>query len=66
MINIGRCIRLAQADKEVSSKELAERLDTHRQTINRYRTSDDLKLSVIDKVAKALDLTLIELLNYDA
>lgn len=66
MINIGRCIRLAQADKEVSSKELAERLNTARQTINRYRTSDDLKLSVIDKVSTALGLTVIELLNYDA
>lgn len=65
MIDIGHCIRRAQVDFDISSDELASRLDTHKQTIYRYRMSKDLKLSVIEKISNALEISVIDLLMYD-
>jgi len=46
----------AQTVKNVSSAELARRLDVHRQQINIWRNKENVRLDTALKVCKALDM----------
>ncbi len=56
MVDFGRCLIEAQAVKNVSSAELARRLDVHRQQINIWRNKENVRLDTALKVCKALDM----------
>jgi plasmid maintenance system antidote protein VapI len=56
MVDFGRCLIEAQTVKNVSSAELARRLDVHRQQINIWRNKENVRLDTALKVCKALDM----------
>ncbi len=56
---LGDMLRKARESKGVSQGELAARLDTKRTAISRIENhADDIKVSTLEKVAKALGMEL--------
>jgi len=56
-------MRKAQEQQGVSSIELARRFGVHKQQVSRWRYQQDANLSLISKIAEALDLDEITFLE---
>ena len=65
IIDVGRCLRAAQADTGITSAYLASCLEVKPQQIARWRTCDNLKFHTIQSLCKALGMSLEEFLSYD-
>lgn len=64
MIDFGKAMRKAQEQQGVSSIELARRFGVHKQQVSRWRYQQDANLSLISKIAEALDLDEISFLEH--
>lgn len=56
--NIGQEIRVAQTKAGITNRELAKRLGISPQTVSNYRKAEDIKLSTLREICKALGLQL--------
>lgn len=63
MIDFGKAMRTAQEQQGVSSIDLARRFGVHKQQVSRWRYQQDANLSLISKIAEALDLDEITFLE---
>jgi len=63
LIDFGKAMRTAQEQQGVSSIDLARRFGVHKQQVSRWRYQQDANLSLISKVAKALDMDEITFLE---
>jgi len=63
LIDFGKAMRKAQEQQGVSSIELARRFGVHKQQVSRWRYQQDANLSLISKIAEALDLDEITFLE---
>ena len=60
-IDVGKMIRLAQFEQEITNKELAKRLGVTQQSVSNYRKAkniDDIKLARLAEICEALGLEL--------
>lgn len=62
-MNIGRCVRVAQEVRGISSKKMAADFKTTKQQIWRWRNADDMKLSKIEELAEYFNMTLYQFLT---
>ncbi len=65
VINIGRCIRIAQVKKDMTGADLANRMNVSRQQISRWRKADDMKFSRVEEFAAAFQMPVIEFLSLE-
>jgi len=63
LIDFGKAMRTAQEQQGVSSIDLARRFGVHKQQVSRWRYQQDANLSLISKVAQALDMDEITFLE---
>lgn len=63
MIDVGKCVRVAMATQDMTSVELAKRLDVSPTQVVRWRKSDTLKLSTIELIANELEMSVGEFLK---
>lgn len=63
-MNIGKQIRMAMTDRGVASANLARQMGVSRQTVYRWRMSDDLKWSTIMRFCDGVGITPVQLVNY--
>ena len=63
MIDIGKCVRVAQEMRGVSSKQMAVDLKTTKQQVWRWRNAEDMKLSKIEELAEYFKMTLNQFLT---
>lgn len=62
-MDFGKALIAAQDLKGVRSAQLAEQLDVSRQQIHKWRTKKDARLSLVEKMAKELDIDVIDFLE---
>lgn len=62
-MNIGKKIVSIRKEKGLTQKELANKMGVSQQMINQYEKSDNLNLNTIRKIAQALDIDYLELLE---
>ena len=62
-MNIGRCVRVAQEVRGISSKKMAADFKTTKQQVWRWRNADDMKLSRIEILAEYFDMSLYQFLT---
>ena len=63
MVDIGKCVRVAQEMRGVSTKQMAADLKTTKQQVWRWRNAEDMKLSKIEELAEYFDITLYQFLT---
>lgn len=61
--NVGKCIRIAQEKRGVSTLTMAEHFNVHRQQVQRWRSSEDMRLHRIEQFANYFDMTRDEFLQ---
>lgn len=64
-MHIGNQIVNVQRDKGIQCQELAQRLGILPQQLSRWRRSEDLKFSLVEKVSNALGLSIHEFIEYE-
>ncbi len=64
MIDTGKCLKLAQVDLGISSVELARRASSTPQQVVRWRSQANMKIQTIDKICRAMDLSIYDFLLY--
>lgn len=64
-INIGRCLRVAQALKDVKNIDLADRFGVKPQQVIRWRNSEDMPLHRIQDFAAYFDMSLNQFIGLD-
>jgi DNA-binding Xre family transcriptional regulator len=62
-IDVGKCLRVAQARKGLSNLELAEKMKKSPQQICRWRTQPDLRVQTVQSLCVALDIELNDFLQ---
>lgn len=63
MVNIGKCVRVAQEMRGISSKKMATDFKTTKQQVWRWRNAEDMKLSRIEILAKYFKMSLYNFLK---
>jgi len=63
MVNIGKCVRVAQEMRGITSKKMAADFKTTKQQVWRWRNADDMKLSKIEELAEYFKMTLYQFLT---
>ena len=63
MVDIGKCVRVAQEVRGISSKNMAADFKTTKQQIWRWRNAEDMKLSQIEKLAEYFKMSLDQFLT---
>tara|TARA_R110002126_G_scaffold162366_3_gene310284 strand:+ start:159 stop:356 length:198 start_codon:yes stop_codon:yes gene_type:complete len=61
-INVGKCLKNAQARKGLSNLELAAKVKKSPQQICRWRNQPDLKVQTVQSLCVALDMDIKEFL----
>ena len=61
-INVGNCLKNAQARKGLSNLELAARMKTSPQQISRWRNQSDIKVQTVQNLCLALDVDMKDFL----
>lgn len=54
----GLCIRIAQATRQMTTKDLCERMGVARQQMHRWRFAKNLKLHTVEEFAEVFDMEL--------
>lgn len=62
-MNIGKRIRQEQSARDISCVQLADALDVLPQQLSRWRNAEDLKLSVVIKLANVFGMTVDEFIG---
>jgi ribosome-binding protein aMBF1 (putative translation factor) len=57
MANIGKCVRVAQEVRDISSQKLAADFKTTKQQVWRWRNAEDMKVSKVEELAQYFKLT---------
>ena len=65
MINVGKCVRVAMASRDITSVELAKRLNVSPTQVVRWRKAVSLKLSTIEVIANELSYDLFDFISLD-
>ena len=65
-MHIGKRIVQLQREKDIQCQELAQRLGILPQQLSRWRRSEDLKFSLVEKVANALGLSIHDFIEREA
>ena len=63
--DIGKCIRVAQAIRDIKSSELAEGLGVVPQQVNRWRNASNIRFHQVQRIAQFFDMTLDEFVSLD-
>ena len=63
MVDIGKCVRVAQEMRGISSKQMAADFKTTKQQVWRWRNAEDMKLSKIEELAEYFKMTLYQFLT---
>lgn len=50
--NVGKCIRIAQEKRDVSTQNMARDFSVHRQQVQRWRSAQDMRLHRIEEFAE--------------
>jgi len=61
--DFGKALKKAQIDKGVRSKDLAESLGVYKQQVTRWRSMPDARMSLCMRMAKALDMDLVDFIR---
>ena len=64
--NVGKCIRIAQEVRSVSTKDLCAQMGVARQQMHRWKNSDNLKIHTVQSLADIFDMTVNEFIALDA
>tara|TARA_R110000796_G_C14333213_1_gene409388 strand:+ start:403 stop:612 length:210 start_codon:yes stop_codon:yes gene_type:complete len=64
LLDAGKCLRLAQKSKGVSSAKLAKITQTSPQQVFRWRASKNMKLHTIQLVTLAMDITIADFITF--
>jgi transcriptional regulator with XRE-family HTH domain len=64
--HIGKCIRIAQEMRSVSTKDLCDQMGVARQQMHRWKNSDNLKIHTVQSLADIFDMTVNEFIALDA
>jgi DNA-binding Xre family transcriptional regulator len=64
-MHIGKQIVNIQRDRGIQCQDLAKKLGIVPQQLSRWRRSEDLKFSLVEKVANALGLSIHEFIEYE-
>lgn len=65
MTDVGKCIRVAQAIRNIKSSELARGLDVAPQQVVRWRSAKNIRLHQLQVIAKYFDMGLDEFVSLD-
>jgi DNA-binding Xre family transcriptional regulator len=65
LIDAGKCLRLAQLHKKVSSAKLSRIIKTSKQQVLRWRRSKNMKLHTLQLLALSLDLSVSEFIEFN-
>jgi len=65
LIDSGKCLRMAQAYKNLNSVKLAKITNTSPQQILRWRSNKNMKLHTIQLVTLALDITINDFITFN-
>jgi len=61
--NVGKCIRMAQEKRDVTTMKMAEDFNVHRQQVQRWRSSEDMRISRIERFAEYFGMNRNEFLE---
>ncbi len=62
-INIGKCVRVAQAMKEVTNVEMARHFSVKPQQVVRWRNAEDMSVRRMEEIAEYCGMSLITFLS---
>ena len=62
-IDVGKCIKIAQAKRDISVDQMARDMKVVKQQVYRWRQADDIKLRKVEELAEYFDMSLIEFLQ---
>lgn len=62
-INIGKCLRIAQAMKDVTNVELARHFSVKPQQVVRWRNAEDMAIRRMEEIAGYFNMSLIEFMS---
>jgi ribosome-binding protein aMBF1 (putative translation factor) len=65
LCNVGKCIRIAQEIKKVSTKDLCAEMGVARQQMHRWRHSENLKIHTVQSMADIFNMRLEEFVRLD-
>lgn len=63
--HVGKCIRIAQAAKNIPTREVCEALNVPRQQLNRWRHTENNKIHTVQRLAQVFSMTVDEFLELD-
>ena len=63
--HVGKCIRIAQAVKNIPTKEVCEVMNVTRQQVNRWRHTENNKIHTVQQLAQVFSMTVDEFLELD-
>lgn len=63
--HVGKCIRIAQAAKDIPSRQVCESLGVPRQQLNRWRHSKNNKIHTVQRLAQVFSMSVDEFLELD-
>ncbi|MGB2401548.1 MAG: helix-turn-helix domain-containing protein [Porticoccaceae bacterium] len=58
MTDAGKCLRLLQRRFDISTVDLAQKLDCHAQQVFRWRNQSNMKLHTLQKICAVAGITL--------
>lgn len=64
-VNVGRCLRIAQAKYDVKSADLARAMSTVPQQVVRWRSTEDLRVATLKRITDHFGITIDEFLSLD-
>jgi transcriptional regulator with XRE-family HTH domain len=65
LCNVGRCIRIAQEVRKVSTKDLCDQMGVARQQMHRWKHSENLKIHTVQSFADIFDMPVGEFIDLD-
>lgn len=64
-VDVGRCLRIAQAKYDIKSAELAKRMGTFPQQIVRYRARKDMSIQTLVSIVAIFGISVDEFLSLE-
>jgi protein tyrosine phosphatase len=60
---VGKCIKIAQEKRDITTMQMARDFNVHRQQVQRWRASDDMRLHKIEEFAEYFRMSRDEFLR---
>lgn len=61
--NVGKCVRIAQAKREISTANMADDFGVFRQQVQRWRSANDMRLHKVEELAEYFGMSRDEFLK---